>query len=241
MNLEGKNCVVVGAEGELGDSIATRYLEAGAAVESIPVAAVQSSFEVLRDTSRQVGDMVRELSERGDGIDVLVNAAWGHHFSLIEETDDDAWLADIERNLGLTFRTIRAAVPAMKARRTGAILNISSTAKDGVPWFAHTGHATHAAARGGVCGLTRALAYELGAHGIRVNCIVAGPIRTAKASRVFDKLAEDNEAQAQPEGMIALQRMGSPSDVANAAVFLASDASGFITGASLYVSGGLYG
>ena len=254
--VSGKRAVVIGAAGHIGSAISRRLAEEGAAVHVVDDerAALETASASLPSgeppaevhvADLRHNDSLSELFDgivrRHGGIDILVNAAWGHSFAPIDELDEESWSKDLETNLSVTYRAIHAVAAHMKGRRSGRIITISSTAKDGVPWFSTRGHSSHAAARGGVVGLMRALSYELGAYGITVNCVVVGPLDNPKARKVFQSVEADDAVRVRPEDMIALGRFGTPLDVAHAVLFLASDEANYITGDSLYVSGGLYG
>ena len=253
--VEGKRAVVVGAGGHIGAAISARLTEEGAAVhlvdsdrdalERSATGVERSDRVVVHVTDMRTAESMRrlfdEIEENYGPIDILAAASWGHSFAPVDDLTEDLWRADIETNLSIGYRAVHAVARHMKQRGSGRIVTISSTAKDGVPWFATRGHSAHAAARGGVVGFTRALSYELGRHGITVNCVVVGPLDNPKAQKVFNSLGDDDTVKIKPEDMIALGRFGSPRDVAHAVLFLASDEASYITGESLYVSGGLYG
>lgn len=255
--LEQKVALIVGCGGYLSDAIAVRLAEEHAELILLGYRSErleQTAKDIRTTWGVEVIDMAVELTDLREikrsvekalqhfgKIDILVNAAWGHKFGLIGEFGEENWDHDLTLNLKTTFLSIEAVTPAMRNRGYGRIVNLSSTAKDGVPWFSHRGHAAHAAARGGVQGFTRALAFELGRHNITVNCVVPGPILTPKSEKVFGSLRDDPEVAVFPTDMMALRRFGEPRDVANAVLFLASDEAKQITGESLYVSGGLYG
>ncbi len=251
----GKRAVVVGAGGHLGAAISLRLFEEGAvvhlvdsdrsALDHVSADLGSSDRAVVHAVETRSMESMRHLFDGIEGehgrVDILVAASWRHSFAPVDELTEEIWQADIETNLSIGYRAVHAVVRHMKPRGTGRIVTISSTAKDGVPWFAALGHSSHAAARGGMAGFTRALSYELGCHGIAVNCVVVGPLDNPKARRVFDSLRDDDTVRVKPEDMIALGTLGSPRDVAQAVLFLASDEASYITGESLYVSGGLYG
>jgi 3-oxoacyl-[acyl-carrier protein] reductase len=154
---------------------------------------------------------------------------------------DEAWERVLTVNLTTAFLCTRAAARVMREQRYGRIVYISSTAKDGVPWFAQAGvgRSNYAAAKMGLLGLARAAAAELASHGVTVNVVVPGPILTPRTAPGFRRLEEDERVRAKPLDVIPLGRYGVPQDVANAVAFLVSDDAAYITGHELYVSGGL--
>ncbi len=182
--------------------------------------------------------LVRAAVEFLGGLDVLINNAG----SLIArraflEADDDFWMQTMSLNLGSTRRVTRAAVPHLvSAAQTGggaSIVNLSSLAgrKGG-----HTGSLAYATSKGAVLTFTRALATELGPQGIRVNALAPGLILGTS----FHNTHTTPEAARATVAGIPLARGGSADDVARAAVFLASEFDGFITGATLDINGGVY-
>ena len=251
--VEGKRALVVGAAGHIGAAAAGRLADEGAMVHLADSAAHELAeaaraggnagfvHEIELRSVEALRRLVDEIELRHGPIHILVTASWEHTFSPIEDLTEESWLLDLDTNLTVTYRAVHAVAPHMKARQYGHIVTISSTAKDGVPWFKSLGHSSHAAARGGVVGFTRALCYELGKDGITVNCVVVGPLDNPKARTAFDSVATDQTVRAGPIDMIALGKLGTARDVANAVLFLASDEASHITGESLYVSGGLYG
>lgn len=256
MRLKDKVAIVTGVADYIGQAVAVRLAEEGAKLV-INDLDKQKMGQVARETKRlgrevvaieaditkreQVKDLVNETFKRFGRLDILANTAGGHQYDLVTELSEEVWDHEIDLNLKASFNCIRAVAEYMIKQRYGKIINFSSTAKDGVPWFSHRGHSSFAAARAGVIGLTRSLAYELGAYNININCIVLGPIETPRTKEIFGSLETDPKAEVPPTKMIALKRLGKPIDVANAVLFLASDEANYITGHSLYVSGGLYG
>jgi 3-oxoacyl-[acyl-carrier protein] reductase len=207
---------------QVGDRIATVVAE----LEGLGIRALGVSADVAR--ADDVKRVVRETLERFKKIDILVNNAGVLVVRrMIEQTEDD-WDRVLDVNLKGAFLCCREVVPEMIARKRGAIVNIASIAA-----FHYTvPHVPYAASKAGVVALTRDLAYEVGRHGIRVNAIAPGPIETPMA-----RIASEEQRQ-RIAGNIPLGRLGQPEDIGNAAVFLASDAASFITGATLPVSGG---
>jgi NAD(P)-dependent dehydrogenase (short-subunit alcohol dehydrogenase family) len=235
--LAGKVCVVTGAAAGIGRAIAVLFLRAGAIVVAADkdppgLATLPGAIAVTVDVTAADAPqrILAPAIERG-GPDVLVNNAGVTTVQALLETTDADFQAALDVNLSSTFRLAREAVRAMRAHgRGGAIVNMSSiNAMAGQPCVA-----AYAATKGGIHALTRQMAVECGPYGIRVNALSPGLIVTeAFAAR----LVEDDVrlmTEAYPVG-----RLGHPDDVAHAALFLASDAAAFITGADLPVDGGM--
>jgi 3-oxoacyl-[acyl-carrier protein] reductase len=173
----------------------------------------------------------------GAGFHVLVNCAGGVLDQVgrpVEEVSRGDFDAIVAVNLTGVFNTVRAAAPTMKSQRYGRIVNISSGAGLGV---SKTGIQAYAAAKAGQIGLTRQLAHELGPFGVTVNCVAPGFVRSNPATeRQWQSYG--TEGQEALVGGIALRRLGTPSDIAEAVLFLASDRASWITGQVLPVDGG---
>ncbi|MCK9896428.1 glucose 1-dehydrogenase [Frankia sp. AgB32] len=235
--LAGKVAIITGAARGMGAQEARLFAAEGARVVLADV-----RDDLAAEVAKELGDdararhhdvaqaaswadvMAYTLAEFGR-LDVLVNNAAVHHLGTIETETDDGFDKIIAVNLRGTFLGIRAAIEPMRASGGGSIINISSTA--GLqPYWAH---GAYAASKFGVTGLTQVSALELGPHGIRVNSVHPGPIATdmlptPENSGRFDSL---------PVG-----RVGQPNEVAEAVLFLASDASSYVSGTQLKVDGG---
>ena len=241
--LSDRVAVVTGAAQGIGLGIASRMAQAGARVvvadiDEVGIASAVDELEgsgakalgVRADVTRV--DDVDRLAERSldhfGRVDILVNNAGVVILKGIDDTSDEDWNRVLDTNLKGTFLCCRRFVPAIEAGGGGSIINISSIAA-----FAFTTpHIPYAASKAGISALTRDLACEVARRGIRVNAIAPGPIETS----MFDSLTQaekDAHAEKVPVG-----RLGQPEDIGDAAVFLASDAAGFITGATLPVTGG---
>ena len=251
MRLEGKTALITGASRNIGRAIALAFAAEGAdlvlntranreELEAVAAECVKAGARVVAALA-DIADPVaveamveRALAEFG-AIDALVcNAAIRPHKELLETSLED-WHQVLGVNLHSAFYLARAAVPAMKTRRQGSIIAIGGQSSlTGRP---NTSAVT--AAKTGLLGLVRALAAELGPSGIRVNMVIPGFIDTER--RYLEWYPEFREAPPHaPEQLeqIPLGRLGRPEDIADACVFLASDASSYITGDAIRVMGG---
>jgi 3-oxoacyl-[acyl-carrier protein] reductase len=215
-----------GAHVVIADQVSERIAPIVAEVEGCGVKASGLPVDVSR--SDDVQRMVQQTIERFGQIDILVNNAGRVVVKPMVEQNEADWDRVVDVNLKGVFLCCRQVVPEMIARRRGAIVNIASIAA----FHVTVPHVPYAASKAGVVALTRDLAYEVARYGIRVNAIAPGPIETPMSQMVT---AEQRQAITRS---VPLGRMGQPEDIGNAAAFLVSDAAGFITGATLPVSGG---
>jgi 3-oxoacyl-[acyl-carrier protein] reductase len=190
----------------------------------------------VRDPSA-VDGFVARVEADGGRIDVLVNSAGGvagQTMQPVEKVTDDDWRIVLAINLDGAFHFTRAVAPAMKRVRRGAIVNITSGAGRS---YSLTGIQAYASAKAGLIGLTRQTARELGAHGVRVNAVAPGFLRSNPASeRQWQAMGEAGQRRLLDS--IALGRLGRPEDIARAVVFFASDDAAWITGQTISVDGG---
>jgi 3-oxoacyl-[acyl-carrier protein] reductase len=239
-SLKGKVALVTGGSRGIGAAVAHELGSAGARVavnyRSSADAAEQIAEEiggiaVEGDVSDPVaaGALVEQVEGALGDLDCLVNNAGVTRDGLIARMSDDDWDAVIETNLRGTFNTCRAVSRKMLRRRSGSIVNLTSV----VGIHGNPGQANYAASKAGIIGLTKALARELGARGVRVNAVAPGYIDT----ELTGVLPE--EVRNAILGSTPLGRLGEPEDVARAVRFLCSDESAFVTGAVLLVDGGL--
>jgi NAD(P)-dependent dehydrogenase (short-subunit alcohol dehydrogenase family) len=239
MTLEGKLCVVTGAAAGIGRAIALRFSQVGARLvvadrdaEGLArIAAETGADAVLTDVTADDAParILAPAIARG-GPDVLVNNAGVTTVRPLLDTTDADWDDAIAICLRSMFRLSREAVRAMRTRGRGAIVNMASVnAMQGQPCVA-----AYAAAKGGIHAMTRQMAVECGPLGIRINALSPGLIVTDAFAAKLD--ADDIRLT---EEAYPLGRLGRPEDVAEAALFLASDAARFITGVDLPVDGGL--
>lgn len=247
MSLEGKTALVTGSSRGIGAAIAIRFARDGARVvvhgrdeaavtevrrriahangEAIGVVADLLDFE-------RIEAMRDRIEARYGVVDVLVANAGGSHTppGPFEEISEEGWHASIEGNLTATFLTIKSFLPSMKVRGSGEIITLSSAAgrrpnvRSPLPY---------AAAKAGIQILTQDLAAQVGPAGIRVNCIAPETILTERNREWIPEAQRDSLARMHPIG-----RLGTPDDIAEAALFLATGASSWITGLVLDVAGG---
>jgi len=248
----GRTAIVTGAAHGLGQEIALALARAGAVVYGADLLAEemhgtgrQAEDEGLRLTpavidvtdEAQVNSLANQVLTQHGHIDVLVNCAGGVLGQVavpIDEVESEAWERIFRVNLFGAFYLTRAVVPAMKAARYGRIVNISSGAGRTVSL---TGIQAYASAKAGQIGFTRQTAHELGPWGITVNNVAPGFVRSNPTTeRQWESYGEAGQRRL-VEG-IPLRRLGTSQDIANAVLFLASDAAAWITGQTLSVDGG---
>ncbi len=244
MNLrfDGQVVAVSGAGHGLGQAIAGRFAALGARVFGCAPAAstaadVAMAIVDLTDRAAGAGWIAHVERAAGGAVDVLVNNAGGvagQVFRPLDEVTDADWDQVLAVNLGAAFALSRAAAPGMKRAGRGRIINISSGA--GLQ-ASLTGIQAYASAKHAVVGLTRQLAHELGPHGITVNSVAPGLIPSNPAS-LAQWEGYGAAKQAAMLDAIALRRLGTPQDIANAVLFFASPLADFVNGQVLQVDGG---
>lgn len=238
VDLSGKTALVTGASRGIGEAIARRLAEAGAhviagartldRVQQIATEIGGSALEI-DITAADVRERIRGALEQRP-IDILVNNAGVTEDDLFIRMKPEAWTNVLRTNLDSAFHITQEIAKKMIRARWGRIINISSV----VGLMGNAGQVNYAASKAALIGFTKSLALEIGSRNVTVNAIAPGFITTAMTDAMAD------EARQALEGRIALKRLGTGDDVAYAAVFLASEQAGYITGTVLNVSGGLY-
>jgi 3-oxoacyl-[acyl-carrier protein] reductase len=240
-SLEGKNALVTGASGGIGGEIAKALHQAGATV-----GLSGTRVEPLEALAAELGERAHvlpcNLSDAGavealpkdaaaamGSVDVLVNNAGITRDNLFMRMSDEEWAQVIEVNLTSTFRLCRGVLRGMMKARWGRIVNISSV----VGAAGNPGQGNYAAAKAGMVGMSKSLAYEVASRGITVNCVAPGFIATA----MTDKLTDDQKAKINTQ--IPAGRMGTPEEIAAATLYLASPEAAYVTGATIHVNGGM--
>jgi NAD(P)-dependent dehydrogenase (short-subunit alcohol dehydrogenase family) len=222
---EGAAVAVAGRRTALLDDVVREITAAGGLA-----VAVAGDVGREQDAQRMVDETVRELG----GLDVLVNCAGQELVASVLDTDEAAWDRVMDTNLKAVFLLARAALPHMLARGRGSIVNVASQ----LAFVGARNFAAYTASKGGVINLTRSIALDHAEDGIRVNALCPGAVDTPLLRRQFE---EREGPQGTLEDLARLHpvgRLGQPEELARATVFLASDDSSFMTGATLVVDGG---
>tara|TARA_B100000470_G_scaffold47523_1_gene34985 strand:- start:1562 stop:2311 length:750 start_codon:yes stop_codon:yes gene_type:complete len=242
-NLNNKIAIVTGASQGIGKIIAFELAKSGAhvacisrnkkAIESIVDEITinggqASSFPCDISDSDTLSEIITEIIKENSRIDILVNNAGITKDSLLMRMSIEQWDDVINTNLKGAFHCTKAVVRYMMKNKFGRIINITSI----VGLTGNAGQANYAASKAGLIGMTKSIAKEVASRGITANCIAPGWIETS----MTDKLS--GEVKNQFLSHIPVGRIGSPDDIANAVIFLASDEAGYITGQTITVDGG---
>ena len=240
-SLSGKKALVTGASGGIGGAIANALYAAGASVaisgrsqeklDAIAAGMGERAHGIACDISQldTLDGLIASAEEKLGGLDILVCNAGVTKDTLALRMKDEDWQQVIDVNLTAGFRLARAATKNMLKRRAGRIIFITSV----VGWSGNAGQTNYCASKAGLTGMSKALAQEVAARGITVNCIAPGFIATP----MTDVLTDEQKGRITQN--IPLAKMGSPEDIAAGALYLASDAAGYITGQTLHINGGL--
>lgn len=243
-DLTGRVALVTGASRGIGKAVATKLAAAGAkvaaaargenareTVDAITAAGGTAELLALDVTdSAAIDAAISGVLERHGRIDILVNNAGITRDTLMLRMKREDWDAVLATNLTAAFATVQAVLKPMIKQRSGRIINITSV----VGQAGNAGQANYAASKAGLIGFTKAVALEVASRNVTVNAVAPGMIDTDMTRAISAGAHEDWAAR------IPLKRLGSPDDVANAVVFLASDEASYITGHVLAVNGGMY-
>jgi 3-oxoacyl-[acyl-carrier protein] reductase len=240
IDLTGKNALVTGASRGIGEAIARRLGETGAhvlcaarsaeAVERIAGEIGNATGVALDIAAPDVRGRIKGLLETHGHIDILVNNAGITDDDLFLRMKPEAWTNVLRTNLDSAFHITQEIVKKMIRARWGRVINISSV----VGLSGNPGQTNYSASKAALIGFTKSLALEIGSRNVTVNAIAPGFVATAMTEAMTE------EAKTGMESRIALRRLGTPDDIAYAAVYLASEQAGYVTGTVLNVSGGLY-
>lgn len=243
--LEGKTALVTGAARGIGKAIALRFASEGANIAFTDLQ-IDEVGEATRKEIENLGvkckgyasnaaefegthKVVEEIVKDFGRIDILVNNAGITKDGLIMRMSESQWDAVIAVNLKSAFNFIHAVTPVMMRQRSGSIINMSSV----VGVSGNAGQANYSASKAGMIGLAKSTAKELGSRGIRANAIAPGFIITDMTGQLSEEVRKEWAKQ------IPLRRGGTPEDVANVALFLASDLSSYVSGQVVNVCGGM--
>jgi 3-oxoacyl-[acyl-carrier protein] reductase len=240
-DLTGKTALITGATGGIGGAIARALHQQGAAVaiSGTRREVLDALADELKERAhalpcnladaQEVEALVPAAEERLGKLDILVANAGITRDNLFVQLSDEAWDEVIAVNLGASFRLARAAIRGMMRRRFGRIIAITSV----VAVTGNAGQGNYAAAKAGMIGMVKSLAQEYARRNITANAIAPGFIATAMTDKLNEKQREAILARV-PAG-----RLGAATDVASAAVYLASDEASYVTGQTLHVNGGM--
>jgi len=240
-DLYGKSALVTGASGGIGGAIAKTLHQAGAtvALSGTRVEPLEALAAELGDRAHvlpcNLGDaasvtaLPKQASDAMGSLDILVNNAGITRDNLFMRMSEDEWAQVLDVNLTATFRLCKASLRGMMKARWGRIINISSV----VGSTGNPGQGNYAAAKAGMIGMSKSLAYEVASRGITVNAVAPGFIETA----MTEKLNEEQKAAILTQ--VPAGRMGTPEEIATAVLYLASPEAAYITGTTLHVNGGM--
>jgi 3-oxoacyl-[acyl-carrier protein] reductase len=243
--LEGKVALVTGASKGIGRAVAQHLAQNGAHVAFTYLSSVEKGQALEKELSdlgitakgyrsdasnftaaeKLINDVVTDLGS----LDILINNAGITQDNLLMRMTEEMWDKVMEVNLKSCFNTVKAATRTFMKQKSGSIINMTSV----VGLKGNAGQANYAASKAGIIGFTKSVALELGSRGIRSNAIAPGFIETEMTDKLDEKTVQSWR------DAIPLKRGGTPEDVANACVFLASDMSAYITGQVIQVDGGM--
>jgi len=240
-NFENKVALITGASRGIGKAIAENLASQGAkvigtATSDKGAAAISeylgSNGEGLAldvTDAESLQQTIKDIEKKYGSIDILVNNAGITRDNLMMRMKDDEWDAVLNTNLSAVFKVCKAVVRGMMKRRNGRIINISSV----VGTTGNPGQVNYCAAKAGLVGFSKAMAKEVAARGITVNCVAPGFIDTDMTKSLNDEQKQDIFDN------IPAARLGEPREIAAAVAFLASEGAAYITGETIHVNGGM--
>ena len=243
MDLNGKKALITGAGRGIGKAVTDCFLAAGAEVWGLGTKEPEDLSERIEKSGGKLHWICIDLSNTGEvdgaienvvkeagGFDILINNAGITKDNLSFRMSTEEWQKVIDVNLTAAFFVSRTVARDMIRKRAGSIINMSSV----IGIHGNGGQANYAASKAGLIGITKSLASEVASRGVRVNAIAPGYIETDMTAVLSDEIKQ------KMIDVIPLKRSGKAEDIANAALFLASDASSYITGQVLPVDGGMF-
>ena len=250
MRLGGKVAIITGAGSGIGQATAQLFAREGARVVIVDINR-ESGEQTAMQIHQQGGDatfcyadvsqgsdvqaMVSSAVDRYGRLDILMNNAAVCVFAKLVDTTDEIWTKIQNVNLRGVFLGCKYAIPVMIRNGGGSVINTASV----LGFVADPDLAAYCAAKGGVIALTKVAALTYGSKGIRVNCICPGDVNTPMVQQYFERSPEPDVLRGEIYSKYALRRIASPGEVAQAALFLASDESSFVTGSQIVIDGGL--
>lgn len=247
MQIKDEVAIITGSSRGIGRKIALKFAKNGAkVVVNYPVESEAENAEAVVEEVKELGSeavaikadvtdadevksLVKEVRKEFDKIDILVNNAGITRDKLLIRMKEEDWDSVLDVNLKGAFNATKAVSRVMMKQRGGKIVNIASV----VGLMGNPGQANYSASKAGLIGLTKTVAREMASRNITVNAVAPGFIETAMTDELSDKVIEEMT------GNIPLEDLGQPDDVANAVLFLASDAAKYITGEVIRVDGGM--
>lgn len=243
--LEGKTALITGAARGIGKALALRFAEHGANIAFTDLVIDENGEQTKREIEElgvrceayasnaadfaQTAEVVEKVKSDFGHIDILVNNAGITKDGLMMRMSEGQWDAVINVNLKSAFNSIHAVLPTMMRQRKGSIINMASV----VGVHGNAGQSNYAASKAGLIALAKSIAQEVGSRGIRANAIAPGFIETAMTAALPDEVRQEWTKK------IPLRRGGTPDDIADVALFLASDLSSYVSGQVIQVDGGM--
>ncbi len=243
--LEGKTALITGASKGIGKAIAEKFVAHGANVAFTYLSSVEKGEALEKELSgagskvkgyrsdasnfQEAEKLINDVVADFGGLDILVNNAGITKDNLLMRMSEEMWDDVMAINLKSVFNTVKAATKTFMKQKSGSIINMSSV----VGVKGNAGQANYAASKAGIIGFTKSVALELGSRNIRANVIAPGFIETEMTDKLDEKTVQSWR------DAIPLRRGGTPEDVADCTVFLASDMASYISGQVIQVDGGM--